>query len=100
MFDRHKDVRTKPIMMDKKIDVFAFAITMYEVACIKHVVLKKNVDMNRYSQQVKNGTRPGLDDANLKLYEAHYPIIELIQKCWHGNPEKRPDFSEIYHLVK
>jgi serine/threonine protein kinase len=70
----------------RAIDVYAFAMTSYEV--LTGGVPCSELRRGDY-EAVIGGYRPTLP-SDL------YPDLKvLIEKCWHGDPEQRPDFSYI-----
>jgi mitogen-activated protein kinase kinase kinase 9 len=72
----------------EKADVFSFGIIMWELASR----LPPYQDMNGWqvAQEVaKNGLRPP------EPADCPKPFYNLMQRCWHPDPEKRPDFDRI-----
>lgn len=78
------DWSSKPNL--KAIDVYSFAMTCYEVLTGR--IPCSEFNRTEYGPVIE-GYRPELPrdvDLDLKV---------LIQKCWHGEPEQRPDFTYI-----
>lgn len=77
----------------ERIDVFSFAILMYEVLSRKVPYADKwavNSAVNpRIGLHIMNGHRPNLD-----VIQQGCPVktVELMQACWHKDPMSRPDF--------
>lgn len=91
---------------DFKIDVFSFAILAYEVATglppypefFKKKVWtpKEQKDFITKVSDKKSPYRPKFkddDDDNLPYSKS---FRELIEKCWHHDPEQRPTFEELF----
>lgn len=77
----------------ERIDVFSFAILMYEVLSRKVPyadtwAVNSNVNP-RIGLHIVNGHRPNLDNI-----QSGCPAqaVELMQESWHKDPEARPDF--------
>ena len=77
----------------KKIDVYSFAMTMYELMFEKEPWF--GFPYPAIAQAVKSGTRPELYNHILQKYASYPSIIEDIIRGWHQNPENRPDFTTI-----
>ena len=77
------------------IDVYAFAMIMYEITSEKVPFMKngKLPSIIKLSQMVNKGIRPDLTD-NLTQ-----KMKNLLNRCWSGNPQVRPPFSEIFDLL-
>eukprot|EP00960_Hanusia_phi_P042506 755533-Hanusia_phi.AAC.1 len=72
-------------------DVYAFAITVYEIFHPLNDNIYNNLNIYQVMQGVKTGAlRPELDYANVPE-----GIICLIQECWCQDPQKRPAFTSI-----
>ncbi|OHT12799.1 hypothetical protein TRFO_17268 [Tritrichomonas foetus] len=75
-----------------KVDVYSYAMILYELASgVQPYINAANV--HSLYNQVLHGIRPDTSCVKNKS------LKKLIQKCWHGNPNKRPSFSEVVHLL-
>lgn len=79
---------------DKKIDVYAFGILMYEILTnsfsYPELEYGDMSDLDFKYKVVKNKYRPKLDN---KIKES---LQEIITKCWSDDPNDRPSFEEIF----
>jgi hypothetical protein len=73
-------------------DVYSFAMTCFEV--LTGEVPFQGVPLNEVYQKVCAGVRPELPP--------HCPpyISKYLAKCWAGNPNERPEFSEICERLR
>lgn len=78
---------------NKKVDVYAFGILMFEV--VTQTVAYSNI-VNQFEliQKVQNGYRPDFRD--IKINEN---IKNLIIQCWSDDPKERPEFAEIFNKL-
>ena len=76
----------------EKADVFSYGIILWEIASRKPPY--KNISgITVATRVVSNNLRPPIDDSYPK------PFSELMAKCWDRNPENRPRFKEIIHIL-
>ena len=74
-----------------KVDVFAYAIVLYELTTYKKPWSdKKNLNTFNLLKYVQDGLRPTIK--NREIPDAY---VDLIEKCWDGNPTARPTFKQI-----
>ena len=74
---------------DNKVDVYAFAMILYEMA--EGVRAFKGMKLNDiFNSVVKNQNRPEFTQATPE------PLQELIAQCWDQDPKERPTFEEIF----
>ncbi|RVE71944.1 hypothetical protein OJAV_G00056750 [Oryzias javanicus] len=77
----------------RSFDVYSFAIFLWAILSGEEpypVASPKRVE-----SCVKDGRRPPLDEIAKKNTEGMKELLDLMQKCWEGDPSKRPTFTEI-----
>lgn len=79
---------------DQKIDVFSYAITMYEVLFEKQS-FKVNNAFHVFNA-ITSGKRPELGDK--KTFQYGEGLYNLIQKCWSPSSQVRPSFDDILQV--
>eukprot|EP00250_Pteridium_aquilinum_P020865 c24970_g1_i1 orf=122-1999(+) len=74
----------------KNADVYSFGLVCYEILT-GELPFKET---ERLSTRVMRGERPQLPP--------HCPgaLASYIQRCWHGNPETRPGFTDICRMLR
>ena len=83
-----RDINTQP---SRKHDVYAFAVTMWEILTGQWPFSRvKSDDIIIYS--VKHGMRPPIDDIIQSVGEERL-IVDIMRRCWDDNPQKRPHFE-------
>uniref|UniRef100_A0A3B3C1R6 Protein kinase domain-containing protein n=1 Tax=Oryzias melastigma TaxID=30732 RepID=A0A3B3C1R6_ORYME len=60
----------------------------------------KVANENRVKKQVCKGQRPTLVDLSKKDTAEMKDFLDLMEKCWEGDPKKRPTFEEITPMVQ
>ncbi|XP_044524144.1 receptor-interacting serine/threonine-protein kinase 1 [Gracilinanus agilis] len=82
------DVNAKPT---DKSDVYSFAIVLWAIFANKEPY-ENAICEQQIITCIGNGNRPKVEEIAGKCPKE---IIDLMVRCWNGNPEKRPTFSEI-----
>ena len=82
---------------DRKVDVYAFGILMYEVLtdCVPYpeLVSGKMTEFAFRINVVNKKLRPKFD------FQIKDSIKKLIEKCWAHDPNERPTFDEIFSML-
>ena len=84
-------------LADKKVDVYSYAITMYEVLTESQAWKDESKDL--IVPNVIMGVRPVIPEAKLKEYESYPSMLDVILIGWDGNPDRRPLFHEILDMI-
>ena len=79
-----------------KFDVYAFAITMYEV--ITGSTVWKDLSKYEIYDLVSDSQRPDFLTAK-RLPELNV-LVEIIKSAWDQNPSARPSFHEIHEIIQ
>ncbi|KAK7283577.1 hypothetical protein RIF29_13178 [Crotalaria pallida] len=72
---------------DQKADVFSFSIVLWELVTAK--VPYDTMTPLQAALGVRQGLRPELPK------HGHPKLLDLMQRCWEGDPSNRPSFQEI-----
>ena len=78
---------------DKKIDVYAWAVTIFEV--IERRNAWDHAEFEVISSSVKSGSRPQFNAETRKKYDSLKYLFDLVQVAWSQNPYERPEFDSI-----
>jgi serine/threonine protein kinase len=85
------------IPYDEKIDIFSFAIIMWQLASGKYPFPQLSPD--KYLRIVqRGGYRPKL--SNIFGHGIRQPFADLIAKCWSGEPEDRFSSRDIVSFLQ
>ena len=76
--------------IDKKVDVYAFAITVWEL--LHRTKVWNDTQGKSVHELVTIGERPSINGA---LYNQYPQLINLMQQCWNQIPFERPAFSSM-----
>ena len=80
---------------DKPIDVYAYAMTLWEVLMQRYPWQGFRADQIR--NNVLNGNRPEIEPKN--RFDDVRTVVEIIQKSWMQNPADRPTFRKIVDVL-
>lgn len=86
----------------EKVDVYAFALTMFCLATGRHPFFLPEEAQIRQNpatllQAVDQGTRPLIRQE--EIYSIPHPLIELIQACWISDPATRPSIVDVCRAI-
>lgn len=77
----------------KRSDVYSFAIVLWEIVSTQ-VPFQAMTTMQAAIAISLKGLRPSIPT------HCHPQLKQLMEQCWVGNPEHRPDFSDIVMVLK
>ena len=82
--------------IDKKVDIYAYAITMYEVIMKKHLFheITKAAELIRL---IREGSRPTYEPG-LEYQAYKFPSVVIMG--WAHNPNDRPSINDIIQLIE
>ena len=83
---------------DKKIDVYAWAITMFETITRNNAW--ESSDFETVRKKVLVGERPQFTDQVLADHGGISWLVNLIKEAWLDDPERRPSFESIFQTIQ
>jgi serine/threonine protein kinase len=92
LFSRIYSGRTDTTEADKAVDVYAYAMTLYQL--ITQEKCYPCMNNQEIEEAVLNGIRPPFSSETLEIYSQHV-ILNIIKDCWQSDPQARPTFIEI-----
>ena len=85
--------------LDKKIDVFAYGMTLYWLAAVKKPWVEiSNVD--EIERLVVSGERPKFDPEDESIDDVKKLLQSVSVKCCLQDPNNRPSFAEILSILQ
>ena len=101
IFDQVKDGVSSRLNKeeDKKVDVYAYAVTMYEVVFRKEPYQGES-DFAQIMFKVKAGIRPPIVPDIENSFKAFPQLLGSIKNGWASSPDARPSFDEIRKGLK
>eukprot|EP00600_Ochromonadales_sp_CCMP1393_P005125 CAMPEP_0174962096 /NCGR_PEP_ID=MMETSP0004_2-20121128/4600_1 /TAXON_ID=420556 /ORGANISM="Ochromonas sp., Strain CCMP1393" /LENGTH=296 /DNA_ID=CAMNT_0016210603 /DNA_START=42 /DNA_END=932 /DNA_ORIENTATION=+ len=79
-------IENKPY--NKSVDVYAFGILIWEL--ISQSIPSYRIDVNEIRSRTIAGVRP-----HVPSYGTTPRLSQLMQNCWHQNPDARPSFADV-----
>ncbi|CAN2388262.1 Ankyrin repeat and protein kinase domain-containing protein 1 [Pristimantis euphronides] len=80
-------------VLGTKYDVYSYSIVIWELLSQKKPFV--GVSMMTVIVKVAAGHRPPLEDISENRPLECQQMIDLMKRCWHQDPNKRPSFSDI-----
>ncbi|XP_070575924.1 receptor-interacting serine/threonine-protein kinase 1-like [Ptychodera flava] len=91
--EKLNDLNLKP---SYQCDVYSFAITVWEIITNK-VPYEEAENSTLVSISVQRDQRP---DESLIPKDCPDFLVTMMKDCWHGDPEKRPTFSDLKEKIE
>ena len=89
---------------NERVDQYAFAIVVWELLARKGLLFMRQVRLangartdvtpQMWAEQAIKGARPRVEEAWPK------PLCDVMLRCWHGDPLKRPRFQEVLDMLQ
>eukprot|EP01100_Stratorugosa_tubuloviscum_P009048 TRINITY_DN3790_c0_g2_i1.p1 TRINITY_DN3790_c0_g2~~TRINITY_DN3790_c0_g2_i1.p1 ORF type:complete len:523 (-),score=223.39 TRINITY_DN3790_c0_g2_i1:70-1638(-) len=103
-FSRGAPTFTAPELIDStipatlKADLYSFAISAWEllIGGPSHDRLSKE----QLFKFVKQGGRPNINAIRNKYTQITQTFLNLIEQCWHQQPEQRPNFEQVIQQLQ
>ena len=89
----------------KKVDVYSFAIVLYEV--MFEAGFLRHLKILELQEHILSGKRVEIDSKELNELKTDselrsrqvVDLLEIITICWSQNPKNRPEFSELLERI-
>lgn len=85
-------------VIHKKVDVFAFAVSMYEVVT-KSEAWSEEPDKNAIMKSILDKQRPKFNPTCIQKYHDIPMIFDIIKMAWAHRPQDRPEFNDIMGML-
>uniref|UniRef100_A0A3P9L7Z3 Protein kinase domain-containing protein n=1 Tax=Oryzias latipes TaxID=8090 RepID=A0A3P9L7Z3_ORYLA len=89
------DINYKPV---RSFDVYSFAIFLWAILSGEEPF--PTAHPTRLRKCVAKGQRPTLEELAKTDKAGMTDLLDLMQKCWNGDPTQRPTFEEIIPMVE
>ena len=83
-------------MYTAKIDVYAFAMILYEAVERQRPWHEVNFTYKIF-RKVEKGERPPISKNRLSIVPQE--LVTLMRQCWDHDPNRRPDFKQVGHRI-
>jgi len=75
---------------DESVDVYSFGMVLFEFVCLE--IPFEDLEPNDVLKATMNGERPDMEAVPPTMPKV---LVDLMERCWAHNPEKRPSFNYI-----
>ncbi|CAE7598102.1 unnamed protein product [Symbiodinium sp. CCMP2592] len=90
---------------DEKVDVFSYAMVVYEIICREVTALKfmlslwdvLEISRGCFAKYTLAGVRPDMDAVPP---DCPPELLQVMQACWAQDPRERPSFPEVLRLLE
>jgi len=82
--------------LQDKTDIFSFSIILWEMLHYIEPYTKIGIPMQNILVPVRDGLRPNWDPPFIVPVE----IKALVEKCWHGDPQYRPNANQVLDEIE
>ena len=92
--------KRKQVQYSRMVDIYAFAITMYEITCHRPPWDDDSTEsrateggQDQVFERVLSHERPTVEEEIKAVVPPNW--CKLMEECWHSDPDSRPDFRVI-----
>ena len=102
LFERIGTIHQSCTAVDKKLDVYAFGVTVLELFSRQDPWATTTRDIQEIIKKVVRGERPAIEPSLRQTLAAagEERIISLVEACWSHNPLHRPSFTEALAILR
>ncbi|XP_063337230.1 receptor-interacting serine/threonine-protein kinase 3-like isoform X4 [Pelmatolapia mariae] len=84
----------KPV---RKFDIYSYGILLWSIICGKEPFPDATLALLKL--KIPMGDRPPCDEIDQTKAEGLRELVGLMERCWDGDPSKRPDFGECDEIT-
>ncbi|XP_063337233.1 receptor-interacting serine/threonine-protein kinase 3-like [Pelmatolapia mariae] len=89
------DLSYKPV---RKFDIYSYGILLWSIICGKKPF--PDATQALLALKIPMGDRPRCNEIDQTKAEGLRELVGLMERCWDGDPSKRPDFGECDEITK
>ncbi|XP_006789509.1 ankyrin repeat and protein kinase domain-containing protein 1-like isoform X3 [Neolamprologus brichardi] len=82
----------------RKFDIYSYGILLWSIICGKKPF--PDADPGLVKVRIPKGDRPPCKEIDQTKAEGLRELVGLMERCWDGDPSKRPDFGECDEITK